>query len=201
MHSLPRVSGSALVVVAHPDDETIWMGGTILSFPATKWTILSLCRGDDSDRAPKFKKITKHYGAFGIISDLEDDGKLNIKESLLEIRKRILKLLPQKNFDYIFTHAYNGEYGHPRHKGAHQVFKKLVGEKKISAKEIFCFSYELLDRTGLAVPRKKSQYTFKLNPKIFSEKRKIINELYGFKKDSFEYRSSLSYETFNRLEI
>jgi len=47
-----------LVVVAHPDDETIWMGGTILS-KSNGWdtTIISLCRKYDGDRAPKFKRV------------------------------------------------------------------------------------------------------------------------------------------------
>ena len=38
----------ALVIVAHPDDETIWMGGTILKNKNWKWTILSLCRASDT---------------------------------------------------------------------------------------------------------------------------------------------------------
>ena len=39
------------VVVAHPDDETLWAGGTILSHPAWNWYILSLCRISEC-RAP-----------------------------------------------------------------------------------------------------------------------------------------------------
>jgi LmbE family N-acetylglucosaminyl deacetylase len=46
------------VIVAHPDDETLWAGGTILSHPSWQWFIVCLCRGSDKDRAPKF---LKHY--------------------------------------------------------------------------------------------------------------------------------------------
>ena len=39
----------ANVIVAHPDDETIWMGGKIIHEKDFQWTILSLCRKDDLD--------------------------------------------------------------------------------------------------------------------------------------------------------
>ena len=57
----------ALCVVAHPDDETIWMGGTILRNKNFNWTILSLCRKNDLERAEKFKKVCKFYNAKPII--------------------------------------------------------------------------------------------------------------------------------------
>ena len=41
---------NAVVIVAHPDDETLWAGGTILMHPETHWTILTLCRTSDPDR-------------------------------------------------------------------------------------------------------------------------------------------------------
>lgn len=47
---------NATVIVAHPDDETLWAGGTILMHPETQWTILTLCRRSDPDRSPKFDK-------------------------------------------------------------------------------------------------------------------------------------------------
>ena len=35
------------VIVAHPCDETLWAGGTILSQPAWNWFIATLCRASD----------------------------------------------------------------------------------------------------------------------------------------------------------
>jgi len=53
-----------LVIVAHPDDETIWMGGILLKHRDDwKTTIISLCRKNDKDRAAKFKKVYKFYKA------------------------------------------------------------------------------------------------------------------------------------------
>ena len=60
------------VIVAHPDDETLWAGGTILSQPAWNWFIATLCRASDGDRAPRFFQALKAFGANGKMSDLDD---------------------------------------------------------------------------------------------------------------------------------
>jgi hypothetical protein len=57
-HPRPR----AAVVVAHPDDETLWCGGYILTHPEFLWRIVTLCRAQDSDRAPKFRRSCSDWG-------------------------------------------------------------------------------------------------------------------------------------------
>jgi pentatricopeptide repeat protein len=47
------------VIVAHPDDETLWAGGTILSHPSWNCFIVSVCRRNDFERASKFYKALK----------------------------------------------------------------------------------------------------------------------------------------------
>ena len=31
-----------VVIVAHPDDETLWAGGTLLMHPDCRWTVVTL---------------------------------------------------------------------------------------------------------------------------------------------------------------
>jgi len=172
-----------LVIVAHPDDETIWMGGTLLA-NANKWdlTIISLCRKDDKDRAPKFKKVCKILKARCFMSDLEDEKLNDIPAG--EVIKRIKKY-SSKRYDHIFTHGKNGEYGHKRHIDVNNAVEKMLKKKMILCEKIFFFSYTKKGKFCYA--NKKSDKFINLDKKHFKRKRYLIKNIYGFKENSFEY--------------
>jgi LmbE family N-acetylglucosaminyl deacetylase len=192
----------ALCLVAHPDDEVIWMGGTIMRNPNLDWTVFSLCRGSDADREPKFRRVAAELNVKGIIEDFNDEDTLSLEESIPGIKELILKIVNGQEFDYFFTHGENGEYGHIRHIGTHMAVKELINEGKINAKEIFFFNYKKINRKILpVVPADDSDYILELKPKEYEKKRKIVAEMYGYPYDGIDVNLCSNVEAFKQLRI
>ncbi len=190
---------NAIAIVAHPDDETIWMGGKILREKNWSWVVLSLCRKDDPDRAPKFFRVCRLLNAKGFMSDLDDENPEKSLESIDEVVKRIDPIVHDKFFDFVFTHGENGEYGHKRHVEVHKSVMEMQKSGLIKLKNLFCFDYKRQESPFMCVPNENAQEKLKLTEFEFSEKRRLIHEVYGFRKDIFEYLSCSELETFKKV--
>ena len=115
----------ALLVVAHPDDELLWFGGTILSHRDYDWTIACVTYSDQTARGRDFLQVCRELGARGMLLGLEDAPAALLDEEALEGKLR--QLAAQNQWHVVFTHNANGEYGHPHHRQVSRIVRMLWG--------------------------------------------------------------------------
>jgi LmbE family N-acetylglucosaminyl deacetylase len=187
------------IIVAHPDDETLWAGGTILNHPSWKCFIISMCRKNDPDRAPRFYKALHVLKSQGNMSDL-DDGPEQSPLVGEKVEQAILDMLPTKQFDLIISHNPSGEYTkNLRHEEISAAVINLWHAGKISASELWTFAYEDGNRSYLPRPMPKATIHQKLTEQQHMRKYKIITETYGFSRSSWEAGTTPIEETFWRF--
>jgi len=187
------------VIIAHPDDETLWAGGTILSHPSWECFIVCLCRGSDKDRAEKFYKTLKILNSEGIMGDL-DDGPEQNPLNTKEVEHAILDLLPPKHFDLIITHNPTGEYTrHIRHEEVSKAVIELWNVVKISANELWTFAYDDGNKEYYPKPVKEAPIYRVLTDRIWLRKYSIMTEIYGFEKNSWEAQTTPKSEAFRKF--
>jgi LmbE family N-acetylglucosaminyl deacetylase len=184
------------VVVAHPDDETLWAGGTMLLRPETNWTIVTLCRKNDADRAPKFQKALEQYNAAGAMGDF-DDGPEQTPLRTVDVEDAIMDLLPSDRYDLVLTHGPWGEYTrHKRHEEVSRAVIALRESERIAAKEVWMFAYEDGGKKYLPRPVADADVYIRLPQDLWQKKYQIITDVYGFAADSFEAKTTPRDEAF-----
>jgi len=184
------------VIVAHPDDETLWAGGTILNNPEWQCFVACLCRKNDTDRAPKFENAIKVLGAGGNMGNL-DDGPDQQPLTDSEVQNAILQLLPARHFDLIITHSINGEYTrHLRHEEIGKAVVKLWHSGKLITSELWAFAYEDGHRAYYPVAIEDAPLFYAITHELWEQKYNIITNIYGFDKNSWEAQATPKEEAF-----
>jgi len=110
-----------LMVVAHPDDETIFGGAALLS--ERGWKVICLTNQKDEIRSEEFRRVMKRVGAAYEIWDYPDlyDGSFDPEP----LRMEIGKVIRNHRYERIVTHNLGGEYGHSQHRSLSQILHSM----------------------------------------------------------------------------
>lgn len=184
------------MLVAHPDDETLWAGGTLLMQASWSTFVVSACRASDADRAPKFARVLAGLNARGSMADL-DDGPEQLPLADDSVEGALLEALPASHYDRILTHSPLGEYTrHLRHEEVARAVLRLWERGKLSASELWLFAYE--DGAGQYLPRAilAADRVTELPSEVWARKRQLVVEGYGFAEASWEARVTPRNEAF-----
>ena len=130
-----------LMIVAHPDDETIWGGAHLLE---DNYLVVCITCGPNKTRVEELKKALNisndKYLMLGY-PDKTNGKKDNWDTSKEGITKDLTKIITYKNWKNIVTHNEDGEYGHIHHKLSHKIVKSIYEKEKIQGKLYFFGKY------------------------------------------------------------
>ena len=184
------------VIVAHPDDESLWAGGVLLMNRRRRWKIVTLCRGGDADRAARFHRAAERYGAVGIMADL-DDGPGQDPLNPAAVQQAIVSLVGGAEYGCVYTHSPFGEYTrHRRHEETGKAVLDLWEQQALRIHQLWVFAYE--DDGGRTLPCaiRNAHKELALPENVWRQKRAIITDMYGYAEDSFEVRTTPRAEAF-----
>ena len=130
-----------------------------------------------------------------------DDGPEQTPLDSGQVQQTIELLLPAKSYDIIITHSTSGEYTrHLRHEETAQAVIELWKTDRLTAGQLWTFAYEDGNRKYLPRAIKDADLLVGLNKEIWRKKYDIITGIYGFKKDSFEAKTTPKEEAFRRIK-
>lgn len=163
-----------LLVVAHPDDETLFFGGLLQRRRTRPWTVICVtdanADGFGAMRRKQFERACKLLGVKRALWwEYPDRYELRLPVDELTERLKTLGMSLGKPHT-IYTHGIIGEYGHPHHQ-----------DVSVAVHRAFAGHPRLYSSAYNAFP----DFRIALTEKEFKKKAKILTEIYGSETTRF----------------
>ncbi len=172
-----------IMIVAHPDDETLW-GGSHLN--NGKYLVLCITNEKNPLRTREFNAIIKQSGSLGMMLSYPDktNGKRDDWSQVDDaIYEDIDDVIGYKKWKHIATHNPDGEYGHIHHKmTSNMVFEACKQHDALN--QLFYFGNYY----------KKKEMAYDLNGKLDDiqlQKKMALLERYSSQKQTIDKLSHM----------
>ncbi len=193
-----REKKSVAIIVAHPDEETLWAGGTILSHPEWNFFVVCLSNAKNPELAPRFYNALKLLKAEGVMGNFNYTAS-TARSHKNELERTIIQLLPDTHFDVIISHnSFSENAGDCTQEVVNESIIKLWKEGFISTDELWTSAYENgnIKYYPNSNAEEEPEVLEKLSKKVWSQKYKIITKIFGFDEKSREAKETPLTEAF-----
>lgn len=175
-----------LMIVAHPDDETLWGGSHLID---DDYLVVCVTCGVREDRVEEFEQAMKKTDDEFIILGYPDkvDGKQSNWDDVYDdLEDELKNLINQRNWKIIVTHNPDGEYGHNHHKMVSKIVTKVSDKNKLYYFGKYYDEDDLEDETKIS----EKNYDKKLELIEVYETQRFVKDLHG---QMFEYENWIPY--------
>lgn len=127
----------SLMIVAHPDDETLWGSEELLK---NKYLVICITCGTNKKREKEIEAALKISKDRLIVLDKPDKVKgkrSDWKHYKKQIEYELKYVIKKKNWNTIVTHNPEGEYGHIHHKITNNIVTKVYNKEPIGKLKYF----------------------------------------------------------------
>lgn len=188
-NSLDLSKVNKLMIVAHPDDETIWGGGHLID---GGYLVVCITDGYNKTRKNEFDTAVKHLSETNIPLILNfPDKTFNKRDNWFGIKGKIEdavdKCINLKDWELIVTHNKEGEYGHIHHKMTSSIvrseYKKLDKQNPLYLFGTYHSKKKLPNYEASMTPMSEELYNKKVEVlKDFKSQEKVIDSLFHMMK-------------------
>jgi len=117
-----------LMIVAHPDDETLWGGAHLLE---GNYLVVCITNGNNKIRRQEFADVmdaTNNVGLHLSYPDKENGVRSDWNSVIGLLEDDLRLILEYKNWELVVTHNPDGEYGHIHHQMTSAVVTEIIDE-------------------------------------------------------------------------
>lgn len=179
IYSVETEEKQCLMIVAHPDDETIFAGNEIITH---KYFIVCLTNRSNKVRKKEFEEMLIKSGNDGEILDYPDKvagARSDWSICYKDIEKTVQEYVSKQTWQKVVTHNPKGEYGHDHHKMTSDIVTKEVLKQK-KENSLYYFGPYFKKNSVSSVPAQldNSEIEEKKNlATVYVSQEKIVNNL------------------------